>query len=255
LILTADFRDTLPELSLYIQNPTDSSISDTLFRAALLEWEPKDILNIKYHLWDKELRLEFSHRLQNPSQQVNGVRFLADSMRSVQLRWTDIEAGGFWDTSAWAHGAILSLVQQTADTALAADQLSLFNLSVIVGDSSLSQPVEANWCLTNIDTSHADSSITDTGGTDTLPNLLHTLWSTPVQVFPNPNTGVLYLQTPGSFDQWMWRLYDVSGRLLEEVQLSGEKRLNRAINQPAGMYLLELTNQQQERKRFRLVRE
>ena len=80
---------------------------ETLFEAQLRDGEGQDDLRLKYHLWDKEWRIEMSAHMETPSLAIEGCRLLDDG-RSIRIRWDEIESN-YWVEEDWQGGAFWTL--------------------------------------------------------------------------------------------------------------------------------------------------
>ncbi|MBC8147767.1 MAG: T9SS type A sorting domain-containing protein [Bacteroidetes bacterium] len=79
-----------------------------------------------------------------------------------------------------------------------------------------------------------------------------------ITVFPNPTTDNLTLKvsasTPLSNQITDYRLYDISGKLLETKKLTNNETIISTANLPSGTYFLKVVSDDKEIKTFKIVK-
>lgn len=135
ILLTIDFLDVQPTLTVQVENPSQPAINDILFTATFSDWDVNQTLAIKYHLWDKELRVELGAHLATPSVVATGV-LLLDDMRSIRIRWDEV-ANGFWNSASWEAGAFLTMATEKDNVSLAASNLFVQDVELITADLNI----------------------------------------------------------------------------------------------------------------------
>ena len=138
ILFAVDFGTPQPTLSVSIENPDQPEL-ELLFSATLTEWDVNEPLPIKYHLWDKELRIELGAHVSALSPIIDGVKLLDDS-RSIRIRWNDI-ATDFWGTSAWVDGAFLTLTFEGNDSTQLASKLLVDMVGLIVAEDDIASQI------------------------------------------------------------------------------------------------------------------
>lgn len=143
IVLNIDFIDAQPTLSIKINNPAQPDI-DTLFISTFSDWDVNNRMAVKYHLWDKELRVELGADLISPDSTSLGVRLL-DDLRSIRIRWDEV-VNDFWENSNWESGAFLTLASEKTQPAQSASNLLVSNVVLITADTSITTdiPVDSN---------------------------------------------------------------------------------------------------------------
>ncbi|MCP4439466.1 MAG: T9SS type A sorting domain-containing protein [Aureispira sp.] len=144
-ILTTIVYDGLqPTLYLILENPTLGISSDTIFQATFSDWTAANTLDIKYHLWDKEMRVEFSNHFSTPTISSTSAKLLDDD-RSVRVRWNELTANAtYWGTNDWKNGTLLTYAAERINSALASSELSIDYLNLVFADTTsvLELPIE-----------------------------------------------------------------------------------------------------------------
>jgi len=138
IFLTIDFTDEQPKLTVQVENPAQTDIQ-VLFTSTFSDWNINESLNIKYHLWDQELRVELGAHIASPTMIESGVRLL-DDMRSIQIRWNEITSS-FWEESAWSQGAFLTLVSEKKNVEQAASSLLIDKIELINADTEVQSEI------------------------------------------------------------------------------------------------------------------
>lgn len=150
ILLTLDFVDAQPILSVKVENPAQPDL-EVLFTSTFTDWNVNEPLSIKYHLWDKELRIELGGHLLAPATDVLGVRLL-DDLRSIRIRWNEV-TDNFWENTAWGNGAFLTLSSEKKEAGQSAsnifiDRVELMteNVNVAAEVPTSSSAIEAFIC-------------------------------------------------------------------------------------------------------------
>jgi len=138
ILLSIDFNNAQPTLNVTVENPSQPDM-EVLFSATLIDWEVGESLPIKYHLWDKELRIELGGHLAPATPATSGIRLLDDA-RSIRIRWDEI-AADFWESTTWVDGAFLTLTSEQINPDLAAANLTINNVSLIAADTNISTEI------------------------------------------------------------------------------------------------------------------
>ncbi|MFK7899808.1 MAG: T9SS type A sorting domain-containing protein [Cyclobacteriaceae bacterium] len=142
--LTINFNAVQPTLILSIDDK-EQAVSHTLFSASFSDWNVQDSLRIKYHLWDKELRVELGAHLNAPSVSNNGARLLIDN-RSIRVRWQEV-IGDFdmsWKDKGLLDLAYLNLETTKLNNTLTASNLTVQNIDLIVAEECKAELVNAS---------------------------------------------------------------------------------------------------------------
>lgn len=136
ILATIAYNDNQPTLSVVIENPNQGLVSDTIFQATFSDWMPGTALDIKYHIWDQELRMEFGKHFGTPQRSSIAAKLLDDD-RSIRIRWADFGLTGvYWDAAAWESGALLTYAAEKIDTTLASTTIRIDDLEIYVADTN-----------------------------------------------------------------------------------------------------------------------
>lgn len=136
ILTTIVYNNTTPTLLVTVENPHKSLVSDTIFEATFSDWKIADTLDIKFHLWDKEIRMEFGRHLATPSISSLGAKLLDDE-RSIRIRWDDFGLGGsYWGATDWERGTLLTFAAEAIDTNQNTTFIMLEDLSIVVADTN-----------------------------------------------------------------------------------------------------------------------
>lgn len=112
ILLTIAYDAAQPTLFVVINNPTQNIDSDTIFQATFDDWMLSDSLDIKYHIWDKELRIELGRHFVTPTISSTAAKML-DDRRSIRIRWNDFGlTAPFWNPTAWDQGTLLTFASE-----------------------------------------------------------------------------------------------------------------------------------------------
>jgi hypothetical protein len=131
ILLTIDFSTVQPTLIVAIENPNQPN-TDILFTSTFTDWDINQKLDIKYHLWSEELRVELGGHLATPTSIATGVRLLDDN-RSIRIRWSEMTTD-FWSDTAWSDGAFLTLFSERNDLAQSSSILLIDKVELITAN-------------------------------------------------------------------------------------------------------------------------
>ena len=183
LLMSIRFNDVQPTVYVLSENPSIGSANDTLFVGPLADWSANDALDIKYHLWNQEIRIEFGKHFATSPQVLPGVKLLDDN-RSIRIR-TD---GAYWDSLHFQQGTMLAFVSGKLDDQISSAPILLNHVEVIAAKT-----------LDGNGISLSSQSIT----VDELK----------IKAFPNPNNGQFEIIT--HHDKALQiDIYDLSGKLI-----------------------------------------
>lgn len=137
MMITVDFSGTQPTAEIHIRNDKDPLASTLFFSGQFTDWKFSEDMKVKLHLWDKELRVEFSNHFSMAATTFSGAKLLDDS-RSVRIRWSDVQqVPTYWDTTQWSNGGFLTVTAEKINQADPVAQTHLDYLSVIAEEASL----------------------------------------------------------------------------------------------------------------------
>jgi hypothetical protein len=161
-ILTSIIYDNLqPSLLVLLENPYQNLSNDTLFHAKFSDWQVSDTLDIKYHLWSEEIRIELGRHMSTPLVSSAGAKLLDDN-RSIKIRWDDFGlSGNYWDPLAWRKGGLLTFASEAIDTLLTATSIHIGSVDLVSANISgiMSIPVNSVDILLSNDTLVAPLSL------------------------------------------------------------------------------------------------
>ena len=159
IITKIAYNNSSPTLFVVVENPNQSLVSDTIFQAAFSDWYASDTLDIRYHIWNEELRIEFSNHCSTPVISSLAAKLLDDN-RSVRIRWDDFAlAGSYWGTNDWQKGSLLTFASQNINSASTSTFFSIDHVSIIAADTSniLAVPQEDFFITQAADTLYVDN--------------------------------------------------------------------------------------------------
>lgn len=157
ILLSFDFSSENPMVDVTIRKNGVSEVNRVLFSGELSDWSTAEYLNIKYHLWNNELRIELSNHFVDGSIVATGAMLL-DDKRSIRLRWNDI-ADSFWSATEWQNGAFLTLANESISSTTAAATTKIKSLECI------SEVPAAELTFTNLTVvNQSGNSLTATSG-------------------------------------------------------------------------------------------
>lgn len=136
LLLSITFDNAQPMLSVLAENPSGNVYNDTLFKGAFTDWSSNEPLQIKYHIWNQEVRIELGSHL-DPNSYVNGMSKLLDDNRSIRIR-TD---ANYWLSSDFTEGAMLTFYAGKLNNALPSTTINVAFVEVIVADTLICNPI------------------------------------------------------------------------------------------------------------------
>lgn len=141
-ILTSIVYDNAqPSLLVILENPYQGLVSDTIFHAKFLDWQVSDTLDIKYHLWNKEVRIELGRHLGMPSVSSAGAKLLDDD-RSIRIRWDNFGLGGsYWNPLAWQAGTLLTFASEAIDTLLSSTSIQIGSVDLVTANIGGTNPI------------------------------------------------------------------------------------------------------------------
>lgn len=144
-ILTSIVYDDLqPSLLVVLENPYQGLTNDTIFQAKFSDWQVSDTLDIKYHLWSEEIRIELGRHLGTPAVFSAAAKLLDDN-RSIQIRWDNFGFGGnYWDPLAWETGTLLTFASETIDTLLASNAMHIGTVDLVTANTSGTRSIPAD---------------------------------------------------------------------------------------------------------------
>lgn len=146
--ISFDFSGDDPIFRLRMDNSNQSFEDSLIINGIFTDWDSTETIRFKYHLWDNELRIEFSHHLTSPYITTSGVKLLDDD-RSIRIVWDDISGNSFWSGSSWTEGAAATFTAQPEDGSSSSEDIWLDFLEIIVADTAgLSLPEHTNNELT-----------------------------------------------------------------------------------------------------------
>jgi hypothetical protein len=129
-LLSVSFIDSMPRIHIVAESPFSMTSNDTLFSGKLADWSDTEALDLKFHLWNQELRIELGNHLDS-SFQVGSMTKVLDDYRSIRIR-TD---NSYWDLTDYNKGSLLTFTANKLDTSLAAPSVKMNYLELLVADS------------------------------------------------------------------------------------------------------------------------
>ncbi len=236
ILLTIDNTTPDPVVTINVNDSANLGTPIIIYQNTMTDYVASEPVRVKYHLWDNELRVEFSNHFKALGGTANGVRLL-DDLRSVQITWPAVN-GGLYNPSDWANGAYLTLAVQAGDTTIPASIL-LKNASIISADtlalaSLLPAPIDTTG---PIDTTTPNSIV---------EHLVE------ISVIPNPTNGKVKLQYPaGNYSMY---LIDPQGKEVLTTSLSGMETSLDVSQISSGIYIGKMISEVGEVFWFRLVK-
>ena len=113
--LELDFSEDQPLVKVVLTNPTEADSLITALDGSLNDWVSGDELKVKIHIWDQELRIEFSNHLNKSATAIGGVKLL-DDLRSIRVRWEELVPDSvFWEPAHWENGSFITMDAQRVD--------------------------------------------------------------------------------------------------------------------------------------------
>lgn len=89
--------------------------SDTLYKGQFIDWDGNTPINLKWHLWNDELRIECSKHMNSIYTLSSKVKLLDDS-RAICIKWNDLigtGTGNYWGSQNWQQGAYFTISSET----------------------------------------------------------------------------------------------------------------------------------------------
>ena len=216
IFMSVDFSVGQPSIEILIGNPATSATSLSVFSGQLTDWVATEGLKIKYHLWNNELRIEFSRHFDLNVAVSDGIKLLDDS-RSVRIRWSEMgTTPDFWANDPWANSAFLTLASKKANQSLdggsiKVNYIDLISEEIVTEEIVLAVNEDENF-NTNI-------------------------------IYPNPTSGLIYIQGKSN-ELGLIKIYDTKGQdFTNSVQIIQEENKT-AIDISGllpGMYLIKTT--------------
>jgi hypothetical protein len=141
IVTTIVYESTSPTLLVIIENPNQSIASDTIFQATFSDWYIADTIDIKYHLWNQEIRMEFGKHMDTPTISSAAANLLDDN-RSIRINWESFGlSGSYWSATDWQDGTLLTLASESIDTNATSTFISIDHVNVISADTSNINPL------------------------------------------------------------------------------------------------------------------
>jgi hypothetical protein len=145
------------------------------------------------------------------------------------LSWTDVPGSTIVDSVDWTHGVLNELELPVACN----NQPTLMLRWIMTTNTAVNLAAVASTGTIRID----DILITGTDVTVSVPE-----FTSDVNVYPNPSNGQFVIE---SNDNWVMMVFDITGRMIASDYLNkGSNDIN-LLNQPAGLYLIKLMNENQ----------
>ncbi len=218
IILSVDFSETQPILTIKMSNPNNSATTETVFTGTFdSSWTLEDQLKVKYHLWDNELRVEVNtHFTTATATMVDGVTLLNDR-RSIQLEWNLMDSNGYWGDTQWNNGAFLTMTHQNANEVSTPENTLVSQLNIIAEE--IIDPVSLS-----INKHEKEKNTFNIYPTITKEN------TTIVNQNFNPNQKT-YLN-----------IYNTSGQLIKTQHIQSKKESINLENIKKGIYFFKISN-------------
>lgn len=214
ILLTVDFSTDFPTLNVSVNNP-EQPTTEVLFTSTFTDWDITQSLDIKYHLWGEELRIELGSHLATPTAIETGVRLLDDN-RSIRIRWSEMTTD-FWSDTAWSDGAFLTLLSEKNDASLDATNLFVDRLELITANTDIatgipnsSNSLSESICMgdsyefngqTITDAGTYEASLVNALGCDSLVTLDLTVNALPEVTISESNDAIT---TNMTFESYQW---------------------------------------------------
>jgi len=161
ILTTFVYDDLQPSLLVILENPNQGLANDTIFHAKFSDWQVTDTLAVKYHLWDKEVRIELGRHFDPPLVASTGAKLLDDD-RSIRIRWDDFGLGGnYWNTTSWNTGTLLTFASEAIDTLLTSTSIQIGTVDLVSANTNgiLPIPLDSVPILLSNDTLIAPTSM------------------------------------------------------------------------------------------------
>lgn len=126
ILLTVNFDSGSPQILLQVEDDEDGIDPVTLFNGTFSDWSATNELDIKVHLWAKEIRVEFNHHFNDEPFTAAGTTFL-DDKRSIQARWENTSIG-LWEGDQWENGAFITYASSQIDPDIDGGNINVSNL-------------------------------------------------------------------------------------------------------------------------------
>jgi len=104
--------------------------------------------------------------------------------------------------------------------------------------------------------------LTENGCVDTsacltvmMTNIIENTFTTDFNIYPNPTDGVFFVEFNSSIENVRLKIMDASGMLLESKKHKNVDFIKYKLNQPAGIYWIELTDGKDQRTLLRLIKQ
>ena len=218
IITSVVFNGAQPTVYVLAENPAQSIANDTIFSGQFTDWYVSSPLKIKYHIWNQELRIEFSNHFGTNKVGGSNVKLL-DDFRSVRFRTTNT----YWDTTDFDKGSMLTLVSGKLNTQMNSSALKVDYMEVVSADISGMTPLSTN---------------------DLGKSLLGQL-----KVFPNPSKGVFNV-TSKSVHRIDFLIYNTIGKIVGRHTHNGLRSIVDVTNLSTGIYFMKV---QDAKEAIRLV--
>ena len=129
LLLSIAFDDAQPTLFVLAENPAGGISNDTLFTSTFSDWSSNEPLDIKYYIWNQEVRIELGKHLLPVPSNLPLVKLL-DDRRSIRIR-TD---ANYWDPTDFEQGTLLTLVSGKLNNQASSSALKVNFVEVIAAE-------------------------------------------------------------------------------------------------------------------------
>ena len=104
--------------------------------------------------------------------------------------------------------------------------------------------------------------LTENGCVDTsacltvmMTNIIENTFTTDFNIYPNPTDGVFFVEFNSSIENVRLKIMDASGMLLESKKHKNVDFIKHKLNQPAGIYWIELTDGKDQRTLLKLMKQ
>ena len=104
--------------------------------------------------------------------------------------------------------------------------------------------------------------LTENGCVDTsacltvmMTNIIENTFTTDFNIYPNPTDGVFFVEFNSSIENVRLKIMDASGMLLESKKHKNVDFIKHKLNQPAGIYWIELTDGKDQRTLLKLIKQ